>query len=432
MRQGGNGQIKRFFKKMEIAAPSLQELYSSRGAEHYRQKLLERVDRIMAGEIKSHVRVFRKGRSNSNDSVKSMEELAMSGSSLYSVRFGLGPLGITLTKDFNHEAVVSRVAAGSAGEKAGIQVGDYIRGVSGIFSEKYDEIMNMISSAARPFSLVLLRCSPYHSEKSSPSRQNSSSTCGDGLSQQVALRRTASDLTNEDLEAVTVATPGMKSLGLEMTVENADIKHIASFSFDHAEVRHDSAGEIRLEEPRPGADNGAQDEDLDNWVEEEALHVSSCEMSSSTFSLNILEEKVEAPRSGLTLTVTFDMVPLGLTLTANARGQAEVLKLKEGGKAFELGVMEGDIVTAIDHQAMHTYHDAICSLTTVKTPIRITFYRHQMVHRYHSEVTNGFNHGSKVGNRDDMWIVKKHLSFVDVPAGGRGGNNSAKLHQVGK
>lgn len=179
MRQGGNGQIKRFFKRLEVFNSHIQELYSSRGADHYRKKLEERVDKITSGEIKSHVRIFRKVRSTSTDSHKSVEELSkITASNIYSVSFGLGPLGITLTKDYNAEAVISKVALGSAAAQAGIMVGDYVKGVAGIFSDKYDEIMSMITAAARPFTILLLRCSPCHyadycSPKASPKKVSS-------------------------------------------------------------------------------------------------------------------------------------------------------------------------------------------------------------------------------------------------------------------
>lgn len=180
MRQGGNGQIKRFFRRLEIATAAISELYNSQAAEHYRKKLEERVDKICSGEVKSHVRIFHKVRSTSNDSNKSVEELSrVTASNIYSVKFGLGPLGITLTKDYNGEAVISRVVAGSPAETAGIQPGDYVKGVANIFSDKYDDIMNMICTSPRPFTILLLRCSshplPY---TSSALNVNASSAAG--------------------------------------------------------------------------------------------------------------------------------------------------------------------------------------------------------------------------------------------------------------
>lgn len=172
MRQGGNGQIKRFFRRLEVTSSNIHHLYNSREAEHYRQKLEERVDKICSGELKSHVRIFRNIRSASNDSFKTVEELSrITASNIYSVKFDLGPLGITMTKDYNGEAVISKVSAGSPAEKAGIMMGDYVKGVANIFSDKYDEIMKMITTSPRPFTVLLLRCSgqgPSGSPKSSP------------------------------------------------------------------------------------------------------------------------------------------------------------------------------------------------------------------------------------------------------------------------
>ena len=48
MRQGGNGQIRDFFRKLDIENTPIVTLYSTKGATHYREKLKERVDKIMS------------------------------------------------------------------------------------------------------------------------------------------------------------------------------------------------------------------------------------------------------------------------------------------------------------------------------------------------------------------------------------------------
>ena len=69
MRQGGNGQIRDFFKKLQIDNSLITTLYSAKGAIHYREKLRERVEKILSGEIPYERRIFdRRNTSGSSSS----------------------------------------------------------------------------------------------------------------------------------------------------------------------------------------------------------------------------------------------------------------------------------------------------------------------------------------------------------------------------
>ena len=46
MRQGGNGQIREFYKKLQIENSPITILYSTKGASHYRDRLKERADKV--------------------------------------------------------------------------------------------------------------------------------------------------------------------------------------------------------------------------------------------------------------------------------------------------------------------------------------------------------------------------------------------------
>ena len=46
MRQGGNGQIREFYKKLQIENSPITILYSTKGADHYRDRLRERADKV--------------------------------------------------------------------------------------------------------------------------------------------------------------------------------------------------------------------------------------------------------------------------------------------------------------------------------------------------------------------------------------------------
>ena len=58
MRQGGNGQIREFFKKLQIESTPITTLYSTKGASSYRDKLRERAEKVLSGEIPYERRVF--------------------------------------------------------------------------------------------------------------------------------------------------------------------------------------------------------------------------------------------------------------------------------------------------------------------------------------------------------------------------------------
>lgn len=46
MRQGGNGQIREFYQKLQIENSPITILYSTKGANHYRDRLKERSDKV--------------------------------------------------------------------------------------------------------------------------------------------------------------------------------------------------------------------------------------------------------------------------------------------------------------------------------------------------------------------------------------------------
>jgi hypothetical protein len=102
MRQGGNGQIREFFDSLQIGNSPVQTLYRTKGASHYREKLKERVDKIMSGEIKSETHILE----SNNPSITNLKEnqsieVSKSKSSsirVFNITFGSGPLGLTLTK----------------------------------------------------------------------------------------------------------------------------------------------------------------------------------------------------------------------------------------------------------------------------------------------------------------------------------------------
>jgi hypothetical protein len=124
MRQGGNQQIRRFFQKIEIENSPILTLYCTKGASHYRERLRERVDKIMSGEIKSEKRIVHNSpkpliltstslKTNSSNEMHSQNSLNMSTRiENFRIMFADGPMGMTLTKDSKEMALVSKLIPG--------------------------------------------------------------------------------------------------------------------------------------------------------------------------------------------------------------------------------------------------------------------------------------------------------------------------------
>jgi hypothetical protein len=190
-------------------------------------------------------------------------------------------------------------------------------------------------------------------------------------------------------------------------------------------------------EAQPSCNQYSED-DLDEWIEEEALHV-SCEDShsgSSDYSLDILlcdpplssssRAKIK-PEPGISLTVTFDQQPLGLTLSANAEGLAEVVRTKDGGRAMQLGINAKDILTAVDGISVASYQDTMHQLSHAQLPIRLTFYRTSFL-RYHQTrdfASSNWHNGSPSSsakiddNHDHLWSLRRNMTYSNVERIGR-------------
>lgn len=156
MRQGGNSQIRRFFSKLEIGKEPIQSLYCSKAAVHYREKLKERVSKIMNGEISSVKRNIPKLPSSDVDD-RIHEKQPSKKAFVYSVLFGEGPMGMTLTKDHKERAAVSKLVEKGPAQANGIKVGDFVVGVGGRMASTYSEIMILITGFNRPIELKFSR-----------------------------------------------------------------------------------------------------------------------------------------------------------------------------------------------------------------------------------------------------------------------------------
>lgn len=195
MRQGGNSQIQRFFRKLEIEKTSITTLYISKEADHYRTLLKERVDKIISGEIKSIKRDIHKihrsqsditgnttinsnhewnhklnyaesnyermniqnnkhTQSNINDHHQQHHDIIDNKNDnyeYYDVTFhNSGPMGMTITKDFCDRAIISKIVMNGSACMAGVQINDHISAIDGINIYQYEEIMQVILNSPRP------------------------------------------------------------------------------------------------------------------------------------------------------------------------------------------------------------------------------------------------------------------------------------------
>jgi hypothetical protein len=165
MRQGGNGQIRDFFKKMKIENSPLTTLYSTNAATHYRKKLKELVDSGMSSSTSRRTPITFPKETTEPSPQSSTSKTAAPPSpppekvvaELYEVTFGEGPMGLTLTQDFKGGAIVSRLVPGGTAERHSVHTGDHVVGVVGKSITEYDEVMHMILCMSRPLRLTFAR-----------------------------------------------------------------------------------------------------------------------------------------------------------------------------------------------------------------------------------------------------------------------------------
>lgn len=232
--------------------------------------------------------------------------------------------------------------------------------------------------------------------------------------------------------------------GLELSVGSATIRQLNSFVLGRGSLAPDLSAlnsnstdlssNPSMHIPAEESEENESPDDLDDWVEEESSAV-NCHSASyaiddlaidETRSLNPPKQSVSKPslpprhtntKTGFTLTVTFDQLPLGFTLSATHDAKAEVIRLREGGRAMQLGVNVNDVLIAIDNESIAHYHDAMERLTHTQLPVRLTFYRANFL-RFHGELNGmvkSLTTSAKLEHDEHVFSsLKKNLSFSNV------------------
>ena len=157
LRQGGNQKIRDYFKQtrvgdLNVDEGSIVELYQSEAAEHYRQRLRERVRHLLSQTPITFT-----------DIPNTLSEFLSNGTDakmkymLHSVVFSEQTLGMRLSRRSNNSAVVSRITTDGYAERRGVTIGDTVWAVNDIIVDDYSEILNRISSSDRPLKISFYR-----------------------------------------------------------------------------------------------------------------------------------------------------------------------------------------------------------------------------------------------------------------------------------
>jgi hypothetical protein len=191
MRQGGNWQLREYFRCIKADQLPFTQLYESKGAIHYREQLKSRVQKVLSGEISSIRRSLtpigwnshhhnhgdsatgpdclgndgdNNGNNSSNNSNSSyvnsanFDELMHAQNIEYLLfTFGVGPIGMTLSRDEKGNACVQRLVSGGNAELNGVCMGDVIVTVAGKKLTEFEDVLQAIRQSPRPLLITVVR-----------------------------------------------------------------------------------------------------------------------------------------------------------------------------------------------------------------------------------------------------------------------------------
>lgn len=159
MRQGGNHQLRDFFKKLEIDNSPIEILYQTKAAAHYKEKLKERVQLVLSGAVSSEIPSSKKSSGDYEIEHRTSNQTVVDSDpkDFFQVVFTAGSLGLTLSKDNKSNALVTKIVPGGPANIGGVAVGDIVCGVAGKRVTEFDEIMHMIPYMSRPLTVRFMR-----------------------------------------------------------------------------------------------------------------------------------------------------------------------------------------------------------------------------------------------------------------------------------
>ena len=305
MLQGGNRQLHEYFDKLKIEYSSLaieKKLYQTRASAHYREKLRERVcflalDKSLAGSPAST-------RRHSRSKIEKSPNGHISNVRSISGLFTEGPLGMTLSQGEDGTAYVSYVANHGCAEKSGILEGDVVVAISGRLVANYEDVMDSIPFVQRPMRIDFTRTE----------KVNNIPPLSRELSWQPMYSDESDNFSSENLENISLLRRDLNNVNIDC-YSSTDVQK--SLPLTPSSLR---VGKIDFS----GTDKGN--------VEEVTV-----ELEQNESAENAVDDDQK-----VFVTVLFLSSPLGMTLTMNEVGSAEVKKLISGGHAENLGVNIGD------------------------------------------------------------------------------------------
>ena len=348
MLQGGNRQLRDYFEKLKVENSTVEKLYQTRASAHYREKLRERVcflrlDNSLVDSPKA-IRRNSRGDRNSTDNSKM-------GLKSITAMFSEGPLGMTLTAlPGNGHAYVSKTIPQGIADKAGVMVGDSVISIAGRQMSNYEEIMDSIPFIQRPMIIEFSRVVDFSkiANEDSMRREVSWAPLFSGepnISDLVDKMSVSDETPNSIVNSLTANNNGKSVFGFEPDETTAVPPTPVALDFSV------TSGD--------GLNNDALSS-LDNH------RVDSIEWVYDASASYGRERSIN---------VEFMSPPLGVTISMNSLGQAEVTKVKAGGNADALGVCVGDVCIKVELQELLVYEDVMTAIKSAVFPLSITLRR---------------------------------------------------------
>ncbi len=391
MLQGGNRQLQEYFEKLkiEVASLSVEKLYQTRASAHYREKLRERVcflalDKSLSGIGNSPGPARRRSRSRTDNCNTSTR--------IVSGTFAEGPLGMTLSQGVDGGAYVSYIVRHGCAERCGIVENDVVISISGRSMTNYEDIMDSIPFAQRPMRIEFSRMiyENFNEGVSSalnrqfswqPLSMDDSSFCK--LTESMSI--TDGGDVNRKTETKTEKTLHDQSAKVVGSIV-ADPSPAKPTTLDFNDVQDDRMTSSGIDDIGNGiSDSNSNTNNYSNSNDNRGSTSNNSNNSNNSVGNELygvedelndwLNDPAETFDRTSKVNVTFPSSPLGLTLTMNELGSAEISKINPGGNADRLEVQVGDVIILINGKKIDGYDEAMRHIKSAAFPLEICFRR---------------------------------------------------------
>lgn len=359
MLQGGNSQLHEYFEKLKIetSAISVEKLYQTRASAHYREKLREKVCFLALDKGLSDFCL------NNESNLKTSKSQIYPSDPVTKIMIGTfaeGPLGMTLAQSENGGAYVSCVSKNGCAEKCGITEMDVVISVAGRSMTDFEEIMDSIPFVHRPMRIEFSRTISgiFHDDQTTVCNREDVSIFGQDDGYEV----NSSNFTLQSVDGHnTDAT--IKTLADSHSTTNSSVLNSKLIELDNVDAV-DGASEIEY-----FVDGiTIADANDDEVVMKKGIELGDWMIDPAESFDRISQVKV-----------MFTSSPMGLTLSMNELGSAEVTKINPGGNAEHLGIKVGDMVINVNRRTINSYDEAMKLIKASIFPLEIVFRRVNIV-----------------------------------------------------